>query len=95
MTKSLVETIEDSTIKTMLNKLEYLIDKGILKVKKGEGKFFRKLDSDRLHFYNEIELELDSSEYIKKIELENDKLIGENKHLRQLIKTMSEIAGKS
>jgi predicted transcriptional regulator len=93
--ESLVKTVEDSTIKTILTQLNNLINKGILKVKKHEGKFFRKSDSDKLEFGNEIELELDSSEYIKTLELQNDKLVGENKHLRQLIKTMSQIAGEA
>jgi hypothetical protein len=93
--ESLIKTVEDSTVKTILSQLEHLINKGILKVKKNEGKFFRKLDGGKLEFGNEIELELDSSEYIKKLELQNDKLIGENKHLRQLIKTLSQIAGEA
>jgi hypothetical protein len=93
--ESLIKTVEDSTVKTILSQLEHLINKGILKVKKNEGKFFRKSDGGKLEFGNEIELELDSSEYIKKLELQNDKLIGENKHLRQLIKTLSQIAGEA
>jgi predicted transcriptional regulator len=93
--ESLIKTVEDSTVKTIHSQLEHLINKGILKVKKNEGKFFRKSDGGKLEFGNEIELELDSSEYIKKLELQNDKLIGENKHLRQLIKTLSQIAGEA
>jgi len=60
--ESLIKTVEDSTVKTILSQLEHLINKGILKVKKNEGKY---------------------------------KLIGENKHLRQLIKTLSQIAGEA
>lgn len=91
---NLAKEVEKETISSMLGQLRSLVEQGILKVKTGEGKFFHKLDSTKIHYGNSIELSIDASDYIKKLELTNDKLIGENKHLKELIKTMSVIAGE-
>ncbi len=92
LTDKLVKIVEDQTIQTVLDGLNELLDRDILVIKKGEGKLFLDEASDKILFKNEIKLELNAQDYINRVELENDKLVGENKRLKDIIKTMTDIA---
>lgn len=87
----LAKTVEQKTISSVLSQLNSLVEKGILTVKTGEGKFFKKQDDAKIHYENIVELSFDSSEYIKNLETANDKLIGENKYLRDLFNNIQNI----
>lgn len=92
LTDKLVKIVEDQTIQNVLDGLNELLDRDILVIKKGEGKLFLDEASDKILFKNEIKLELNAQDYINRVELENDKLVGENKRLKDIIKTMTDIA---
>lgn len=92
---SLAKTVEEETIKSMLKQLNNLVNANILTIKTGDKNFFYDKDSAIIKYENCIEIQANDKEYIQKLEFQNDKLIGENKRLRELIKTMAEIAGET
>jgi hypothetical protein len=86
------KTIKQTVTKEILAQLNHLVSKGLLTVVTKEGKFVRDGNTDQVIYHPEVEFQVNDKEYIEKLELQNDKLIGENKYLRQLIKNMSQIS---
>ena len=84
--------IKQNVTKEILTQLNHLVSKGLLTFVVKDGKFVRDGNSDKVAYHPEIEFQVNDKEYIEKLELQNDKLIGENKYLRQLINNMSQIS---
>lgn len=90
----LEKEIREETVRTVMRELNHLIGSGLLVVNQSQGTFVHSPVTDNVCYYPEIKIEVKDKEHISKLELENSRLIGENKHLRDMIKSMSEVAAQ-
>lgn len=72
----------------LMTQLEWLVKRGILIVKKSEGKFLQMADNGKISYHQEIELCVQDKEYIEKLEAENAQLKNTIETFRNVLKGM-------
>lgn len=95
VTKELTDKVAASTEESILSQLNYLISKGLLEVEHGPLVMTEDTINREVKVSRSVTLSLKDQEYIEKLERENDKLIGENLKLKEMIKAMVDIAGNA
>lgn len=95
MANELSASIAKDVQNEILSQLNYLVSRGLLEVEYGPLVMTQDPTSNSLNVSKSVNLVLKEKEYIDKLELENDKLIGENLKLKEMIKAMVDAASRN
>ena len=95
ITQELTDKISKSVQEEILGQLNYLVNRGLLEVQYGDLVLTNDATTNNVQVQRSVNLVLKDKEYVERLERENDKLIGENQRLKEMIQAMVGVASRN